>query len=80
MTCPRYHGCVISAINRYMGLKIERVGEKGDLESKGMETVRRDTCLVRLEGCALAETGLAEDAKGHLPSATALCHCPLRRV
>ena len=38
-----YFPCVTLAKKRYSGYKIEKLGETPVLESKGIETIRRDT-------------------------------------
>lgn len=39
-----YQSLILSSKKRYVGYKIEKLGEKPVLEAKGIETVRRDTC------------------------------------
>lgn len=42
-----YMGCVLVSKKRYVGFKFESAGQKeGIIESKGIETVRRDSCGV----------------------------------
>lgn len=38
-----YFPCVTLAKKRYCGYKMEKLGEKPVLDSKGIETIRRDT-------------------------------------
>ncbi|RHY90722.1 hypothetical protein DYB35_003840 [Aphanomyces astaci] len=41
-----YMGSFLVSKKRYVGLKFEHLGDKGHLDAKGIETIRRDSCGV----------------------------------
>ncbi|PAV60310.1 hypothetical protein WR25_19187 [Diploscapter pachys] len=41
-----YLGCVLESKKRYSGLMFEKLTDTGKIDSKGIETVRRDTCPI----------------------------------